>query len=360
MDKSALLIVNLGSPNSTQLKDVKSYLNQFLMDGEVIDIPWVIRFPLVRGLIVPRRAQNSAEAYSQIFTERGSPLKYNSEDFVNGVRKKMKGRFNHTVLAMRYGEPSIESQVKSLINEGVENLFVVPMYPQFAKSSTRTVLYELRRVLAKHNNSFQRVKVLRDFYDKDFYIKSFSKAIFEEIQSFKPDHLIHSYHGLPEKHVKQFAPNSCMRKPDCCDQLSDKNRLCYRAQCFESSRRMTDELSKQGIHIPWSISFQSRLGRQEWIKPYTDHEIERLVKKGVRRLLVTCPAFVADCLETLEEIAIRLKEDFIKLGGEDLRLVPSLNSRPDWIDAFSKAVRSESVNFPPLENVIRETESASK
>lgn len=357
MSRKGLLIVNLGSPETVEVSDVRSYLNQFLMDGEVIDLPWFFRLFLVRGIIVPFRAKKSAEAYTQIFSDRGSPLKFHSEDFVALLRQNLSDDFSKVELAMRYGTPSIESKIDQLIKDSVDEVFIVPMYPQFAKSSTRTVLYEVEKSLKKHNNSNLKARVVLDFFTEDFYIETFATAIKEEVESFNPDHLMLSYHGLPERHVKEFAPSSCFKSSDCCSKMTSKNRFCYRAQCFESSRLFLQKLSQMGVSLPHTVSFQSRLGREEWIKPYTDHEINRLVENGVKRLLVACPAFVADCLETLEEIAIRLKEDFISLGGEDLKLVPSLNARPDWIFGFSDALKNQKMPFIDFKQGLDEVKS---
>lgn len=352
MKSRGLLIVNLGSPASPDVKDVKPFLTEFLMDKDVMDVPWLLRFPLVRGLIVPRRAENSAKAYQTIFTERGSPLRFYTEDFIDQVKSHLSSSFAHIDFAMRYGEPSIRTRVEEFIERGGRELIVVPMYPQFAKSSTRTVLSELDRVIAKHNASL-KVKVLRDFYEEKAYVESFAHIIREEARSFNPDHLLLSYHGLPESHVKEFGKNACFKTLSCCEQITEDNQFCYRAQCFASSRAIISSLSPEfGV----SISFQSRLGRQEWIKPYTDKEISNLFDKGVRRLLVACPAFVTDCLETLEEISIRLREDFIALGGEDLRLVPSLNAHPFWVKSFSEMILERQSSFKDLSRVLEEVQ----
>ncbi|MAV90811.1 MAG: ferrochelatase [Bdellovibrionaceae bacterium] len=342
MNKKALLIINLGSPASSKVEDVKPYLNQFLMDGEVIDIFYPLRAFLVKGLIVPFRAKKSSEAYKEIFSERGSPLLFHTKDFVEKLGPKVQPNFQCVEYAMRYGEPSIESKIKELHDRGCSDLVVLPMYPQFAKSSTRTVLKEIQRVLGKIKATEMNVRTWVDFFSEDFFIQSFVSVIKEEMESFKPDHLLLSYHGLPESHVKEFAPNSCFRTPHCCSTLNKGNRLCYRAQCFETSRKIHSKLPP----IDFTVSFQSRLGRQEWIKPYTDLEIEKILEKGAKRVLVACPAFVADCLETLEEISIRLRDDFKSKGGEDLKLVPSLNSREDWVDSCAQFFKT--ARFQPL------------
>lgn len=351
MTNRGLLIVNLGSPEKPAVDKVKPFLTEFLMDKEVIDKPWIFRFFLVRGIIIPARLKNSTEAYKSIFTERGSPLKFHTEDFIQAIKGHLSSSFKRIDFAMRYGSPSIESRVKEFIDAGVAELIVVPMYPQFAKSSTRTVLNELKHTLLKHKNSKLEVKVQRDFFDENAYVNSFAHIINEEAKAFRPDHLLLSYHGLPEDHVKQFAPNVCFQNSDCCARITEENKLCYRAQCFASSRAIIKALNPD---FQVSVSFQSRLGRKEWIKPYTDKEIEKLVESGVRRLLVACPAFVADCLETLEEIAIRLKEDFIKLGGGDLRLVPSLNAHPYWVKSFGDMVLDKAPSLKALDQVLKE------
>lgn len=350
MRNKGLLIVNLGSPVSSEVKDVKPFLTEFLMDKEVMDVPWLIRFPLVHGLIVPRRAENSAKAYQTIFTKKGSPLRFYTEDFIEQIKASLSSSYGQIDFAMRYGDPSIESRIGEFVERGVSELTVIPMYPQFAKSSTRTVLKEIYRAAMKHKSSL-RVKVLRDFYNDKAYVNSFVHIIQAEAKNFKPDHLLLSYHGLPESHVMEFGQNACFKTLSCCEKITKENQLCYRAQCFASSRAIISSLAPEfGV----SISFQSRLGKQEWIKPYTDKEISNLFDKGVRRLLVACPAFVTDCLETLEEIAIRLREDFISLGGEDLRLVPSLNAHPYWTKAFSEMISEKEPCLNDLSQVLEE------
>lgn len=348
MSKKALFIVNLGSPNSTEVSDVRAYLNQFLMDEDVIDTPWILRFPLVRWLIVPSRAPKTAKAYAKIFTRRGSPLKFHTSDFVNRLREHyrrkvvLKNNENGNVtsytaitFAMRYAQPSILNALIDLRTKNVSEIHLVPMYPQFAKSSTTSVVKEVTRCLKRMNWQGVKVIELKDFFQEPEFLESFQSQIQKSIDSFQPDHLLLSYHGLPEAHVKETSPNHCFKSENCCDKVSEENRYCYRAQCFATTRGIVQGLRNAPSY---SISFQSRLGRKEWIKPYTDLEISELVKQGKKRVLVTCPAFVADCLETLEEVGIRLKEDFIKLGGEDLKLVPSLNSEEVWIPNFAKMV----------------------
>lgn len=351
--KKALLLINLGSPESPEILDVKSYLKQFLMDEEVIDIPWLFRWPLVHWVIVPSRVRNSAHAYEKIFTPQGSPLKFITEAFTQQVRQSTK-KFDAVEYAMRYAVPSVPSVVEELVKKGISELVVVPLYPQFAKSSTRTALKEVRSSLLRQGFPLSKVKVLRDFFVSEAYTSSYAKAIQEDIENFQPDHLLLSYHGLPESHVKEFAPSTCFQNKNCCDQIHNENRLCYRAQCFASSQKILKSLDKK---ISASVSFQSRLGRQEWIKPYTDMEISRLIENGVKNLLVACPAFVADCLETLEEIAIRLKEDFVSLGGKDLKLVSSLNTRPYWVKSFTEMMEEEEQNLSSLLEVLRVIES---
>lgn len=348
MAKQGLLIVNLGSPNSTQVKDVKKYLKQFLMDGDVIDIPWVYRYPLVNWIIAPFRAPKSAHAYEAIFTERGSPLKFHTQDFTEGLKPFLKNEFQEVRYAMRYAEPSIPSVLKDMKANGVEEFYILPMYPQFAKSSTRTVLTQA------NNEKLEKAFTLLDFFSDPEFIASYQTQIQRSIDEFKPDHLLLSYHGLPESHVKEFGRGHCLVSKTCCEVITEKNRFCYRAQCVATSNHLLRGLPKDLSH---TVGFQSRLGRQEWIKPYTDKVILDIAKQGKKRVLVACPAFVADCLETLEEIGIRLKEDFIKSGGEDLRLVPSLNSEDFWVKAFSDLIKRRKKAFLPLKNALEKVQS---
>lgn len=323
-----LLLINLGSPESPQPKDVAVYLKQFLMDPYVIDIPKPLRAILVHALIVPKRAVKSGEAYAKIWSPQGSPLVHHTRTFAGKVAEELGSEWQ-VRWGMRYGQPSIESALKDLPNQP---LYVVPLYPQYAESSTQTAIDEVKRHLKG-----RPAKFINDFFDQPEFVQAQAQQIQTHVDRFKPDHLLLSFHGLPEHHMTKLYPDHCFKTADCCDQISEKNRLCYRAQCFHTVRSLKGALNFPENQI--AVGFQSRLGARPWIKPYTDHVIEELAGKGAKRVMVSCPSFVADCLETLEEIQMRLKEQFTNLGGQELELIPALNSSDLWCKEFSKWVR---------------------
>jgi ferrochelatase len=330
MAKQGLLIINLGSPEAPTAAAVKTYLAEFLTDKYVIDLPTPLRHLLVRGLIAPRRAPQSAEAYSKIWSENGSPLVHNTRQFTAKVARALGSDYD-VRWAMRYGQPSIPSQLQ---NWAVERIFVVPMYPQYAESSTRTAIEEVA-------TSRKNFEVLEDFYARPEFLKAQARRIANARAAFKPDHILLSFHGLPEHHMRKLHPHHCFQTDTCCAQISASNRYCYRAQALATARGLQKELGLNAQNS--SVSFQSRLGRRPWIRPYTDVVIEELAQKGVRRVLVSCPSFVADCLETLEEIQMRLREQFQKEGGEELQLAPALNDDDSWVKDFCTMIQDQSL-----------------
>ncbi|MDR6916444.1 ferrochelatase [Pseudomonas sp. 3296] len=331
MTDHALLLVNLGSPASTSVADVRSYLNQFLMDPYVIDLPWPVRRLLV-SLILIKRPEQSAHAYASIWWEEGSPLVVLSRRLQQAVT----AQWTHgpVELAMRYGEPSIETKLVQLAAQGHKKITLAPLYPQFADSTTTTVIEEAKRVLREKGLDIQ-LSILQPFYDQPEYLDAL-------VASAKPyleqnyDHLLLSFHGLPERHLTKLdsAGKHCFKNEDCCRNASPVVlATCYRAQCL----RTASEFAKR-MGLPdgkWSVSFQSRLGRAKWIEPYTEARLDELAKSGVKKILVMCPAFVADCIETLEEIGDRGLEQFREAGGEELVLVPCLNDHPQWARALT-------------------------
>lgn len=336
-----LLLINLGSPDAATTSAVRRYLRQFLMDRHVIDNHWIVRAMLVHGIIAPLRAPKSAHAYQSVWRDDGSPLIHFSRRFAMEVAKNTDVKVE---LAMRYGQPSVRSAVVKLKAAGVNDLKVVPLYPQFAKSSSLTAMEEVSKEIRRHRWN-ARVKFLQDFYDQPEWIGNLAEKIHTEQTAFRADHLLMSYHGLPQHHVQQFDRSGtyCLKQSNCCDQIATVNRWCYRAQCFATSRALVRALEWPVQKL--SISFQSRLGRRPWIRPYSDQVIVELARAGVRRLLVTCPSFVADCLETLEEVAIRLRRDFIAAGGEDLRLVTALNDSSHWAQDFVQMIARDDLSW---------------
>ncbi len=333
MHRQGVLLINLGSPDSPSVPDVRRYLREFLMDGRVIDSPWPVRFGLVNFLIIPRRAHLSAEAYASIWTPEGSPLVVTSKR----VRAALAERVGIPVeLAMRYQKPGMEEAIQNLASEGVDELFVIPLFPHYAMSSFETAAERAIEV-AFEQAPQMRVKVAAPYYDRPKYIAAL-------VASAKPhldrgvDHLLFSFHGLPERHLRKADPSGqhCLKTENCCEHPNPAHKTCYRAHCFKTARAFAQEAKlTEGKH---SVAFQSRLGREPWMKPYTDVELARLAQAGVRRLAVICPAFVADCLETLEEIGMRGREIFLKNGGREFTLIPCLNEHPAWIHALERMV----------------------
>ena len=330
MTDHALLLVNLGSPASTAVADVRSYLNEFLMDPHVIDLPWPLRRLLVAMILVKRPAA-SAEAYRSIWWEEGSPLVVLSRR----LQAKVAACWKHgpVELAMRYGEPSIEGALLRLAGSGVRRVTLVPLYPQFADSTVTTVIEEATRILRSRSFGLE-MDVLPPFYDQPEYLDALAESARPYLeQGF--DHVLLSYHGLPERHLHKSDPTGahCLKGADCCQRASGEVLAsCYRAQCLRTSSGFSERAGLQARQ--WSVSFQSRLGRAKWIEPYTEAMLGELAAKGVRKLLVLCPAFVADCIETLEEIGERGCEQFRAAGGGELVLVPCLNDHPQWVAAL--------------------------
>ncbi|MCH2533815.1 MAG: ferrochelatase [Bdellovibrionales bacterium] len=330
--KKALLFVNLGTPSSPNVKDVRRYLRQFLTDPYVISIPVLFRYMLVYGIIAPFRGPKSAHAYQTIWdNEKGSPLLFYSIEFLEKF-KKLSHEYDHVDLAMRYGEPSIKSAIERVNHSGVKKLSLFNLYPQYAESTTKTAVDEV----VKYLNPDIELEYLPYFYSNSEYLNSMTKSL-ESYQGF--DHTLFSYHGLPESHIQKLDQTGKCLTSKCCEAL-DNTRLdyCYRAQCFHTTKLIAERLQIK----KWSYSFQSRFGKK-WIKPFTDIEVERLAKEGVKRLLVVSPAFVTDCLETLEELHIGLKESFLQAGGVELKVVPCLNANDDWVEACLKITQDDAL-----------------
>ncbi|CRM88354.1 Ferrochelatase [Pseudomonas sp. 22 E 5] len=331
MTDHALLLVNLGSPKSTSVADVRSYLNQFLMDPYVIDLPWPVRRLLV-SLILIKRPEQSAHAYASIWWDEGSPLVVLSRR----LQQQMTAQWTQgpVELAMRYGEPSIESVLTRLAAQGIRKVTLAPLYPQFADSTVTTVIEEAKRVVRDKKLSVQ-FSILPPFYDQPEYLDALAASVRSYVEQ-DYDHLLLSFHGLPERHLTKLDPTGqhCFKDADCCKNASPEVlKTCYRAQCFSVARDFAERLGLP--EDKWSVAFQSRLGRAKWIEPYTEARLEALAKQGVKKLLVMCPAFVADCIETLEEIGDRGLEQFREAGGEELVLVPCLNDDPQWAKALT-------------------------
>lgn len=331
MSDQAVLLVNLGSPDSPSVRDVRRYLREFLMDGRVLDAPWPIRFFVVHGLILPFRPKQSAEAYHTIWTAAGSPLVVISRQ----VQAALQAVTSVPVeLAMRYQNPSIEAAVRAVAQRGVRQLLLIPLFPHYAMSSFETAVERVREVLARHAPQIQ-LTVQPPYFERYDYVEALVDSTRESLAA-PYDHLLFSFHGIPERHLRKSDPTGChcLQSADCCSQDSPATPTCYRAQCL---RTVAAFVRKSGV-TRYSVAFQSRLGRDPWLKPYTDLELERLAREGVRRLRVICPAFVSDCLETLEEIGIRGRQSFLDAGGTDFALIPCLNQHPSWIRTLENMV----------------------
>ncbi|MFI5155597.1 MAG: ferrochelatase [Chitinophagales bacterium] len=330
--RTGIILMNLGSPDSTHVKDVKRYLNQFLMDKRVIDYPFLFRKLLVEGIIVPARAAKSAEAYRIIWTEEGSPLIV----WTRKLNAALESQLTLPIeIAMRYGKPEMKAAYDALLRKSpeLEEVIAIPMYPHYAMSSYETAVEHARSVHRANAYIFE-LKFVRPFYNNEQYIHALSGRMKEFVRE-NYDHLLFSFHGIPERHLTKTDPTAghCLQSPDCCSTSSVAHERCYRHQCLK-----TMELVAAALDLPkskYSYSFQSRLGREQWLRPYTDHRLVEMPGEGIKKLLVICPAFVSDCLETLEEIEIRGKESFIKAGGESFRMIPCLNDSKLWVQAIS-------------------------
>jgi ferrochelatase len=324
---TGLLLINLGTPDAPTPRAVRRYLREFLSDPHVIDINPVGRWLLLHLVILPFRPRKSAEAYRKIWSERGSPLLFHGRDLEAAVRARL-GPDWTVALAMRYGAPSIADGLAALRAAGATRVVAAPLYPQYALSSTLT-----SRQLVERLAGDVELRFVPAFYDDAGYLDAFAAVGRPVLAAERPDHVLFSFHGLPERHVRKTDATGahCLAADTCCDAIVDANRDCYRAQCYATARSLAARLGLAAGS--WSVSFQSRLGRTPWIRPYTDLVLPELAARGVKRLAVFCPAFVADCLETLEEIGLRAEAQFRAAGGERLALVPSLNATPAWADA---------------------------
>ncbi len=336
-----VLLVNLGSPDSTNPKDVKRYLDEFLMDERVIDLPWLLRALIVKGIVLNTRPKKSAEAYQKIWWDEGSTLIVLSKRLQDKIDE-------HTdipvALAMRYGSPSIADGLKELHEKGVTQVLLMPLYPQYAMATTETIVVLAKELQAKHYPDMQ-IDTLPPFYNNPEYIKVLSNSIHEALKDKEYDHLLFSYHGVPERHIRKsdITNSHCKLDKSCCITPSPAHEFCYRHQCYESTRLVAERLNLP--ENKYSTSFQSRLGFDPWLQPYTDRTIERFGQEGVKNIAVVTPSFVSYCLETLEEIAMEGEEIFHENGGKDFTTIPCLNDREDWVQTLSNWI-NQWVNKP--------------
>ena len=329
--------MNLGSPDSTEVKDVRRYLDEFLMDGRVIDSPYLVRALLVKGIIVPFRAPKSAAAYKTIWTKEGSPLVVLTRHLQQALQQQVT---EPVAIAMRYGKPSPADAFEALLQQepALEEVVLAPLYPHYAMSSYETAVVQAMDIYKQKKYGFS-VRVVPPFYNHPAYIEALAASIKPYLQQ-EYDQILFSYHGVPGRHIKKSDTTGihCLQVNDCCNVASPAHATCYRHQVFTTTRLVTEKL---GIPASkYSISFQSRLGKG-WLEPFTDIRLEELPKEGVKKLLILCPAFVSDCLETLEEIADRGRESFMGAGGESYTPIPCMNTQPEWVKALAEIVNGQ-------------------
>lgn len=328
--------MNLGSPDSTRVKDVRKYLNEFLMDERVIDTPYLLRLLLVKGIIVPFRAPKSAEAYKSIWWKEGSPLIQLTKQLQSAVQQEID---EPVTIAMRYGNPTPAAAYDELLRKdpSIKEVILFPLYPHYAMSSYETAVEFMKDVHKKNKYDF-KLSTIKPYYNNADYLEALTESIRPFLQN-DFDKLLFSYHGVPERHIIKgdITGNHCLKSADCCEGDSAAHEFCYRHQCRETTKLVAASLNL--AHGKYEQSFQSRLGRDKWLTPYTAARLAELPNEGVKKLLVACPAFVSDCLETLEEIAEQGKETFLHAGGESFTMIPCLNVHPLWVSAIAKWIR---------------------
>ncbi|OGT52728.1 MAG: ferrochelatase [Gammaproteobacteria bacterium RIFCSPHIGHO2_12_FULL_41_15] len=316
--KIGILLLNLGTPSAPDPKAVRAYLKEFLSDPFVVDLPWLLRMILLYGVILPIRSKKSSHAYQQIWLEEGSPLLIYSKQFTAALNETLDEHFV-AVLGMRYGKPNIAEAVNTLQKWGCQRVLVFPLFPQYSHAATGSVLKAALDALKKYFNE-KDISIQRAFYNNSYYLQTVADRLKPTLMTFKPEMILFSYHGLPQRQLTQ----------------KDVTQVCYRTQCVATTKSLAERLALTEKH--YQTTFQSRLGCTEWIRPYTDEVMQHLAEKGVKRLMVVCPSFVADCLETLEEIGIRLRQQWLAAGGEAFYLAPSLNADPRWVAAFKQMI----------------------
>lgn len=333
-----VLLLQLGTPDSTDVSDVRTYLREFLSDPRVLDIPAPARWLLLNAVILPFRPRRSAEAYEKVWTEQGSPLVIHTEALAAKLQTVL-GDGYRVVYGMRYRHPSIASAVAELAEAGCRRIVLLPQFPQYASASGGSAVQLALQVIGGSWN-VPEVRTVSSFFDDPGFLDAAAEIARPLLEGFRPDHVLFSYHGLPEKQIRKSDSSGdwCLENTWCCDQMNEKNAFCYRAQCFATTRGLVARLGLDGGSS--TTTFQSRLAGQKWIEPYTDKVLPRLSEAGVRRLAVLTPSFTADCLETIEEIGIRGRKQWEDLGGEAFLLVPCVNADDRWVDAVARMART--------------------
>lgn len=335
--KTGVLLVNLGTPDSTATGDVRKYLREFLMDGRVIDIPSFPRWLLVNLIIAPFRSPKSAGEYRKLWTDRGSPLLFHTEDLKAKVEKVLDPSQYVVTMGMRYQSPSIESALEELMKAKVKKIIVLPLFPQYASATNGSVIDKVMEIV-KGWQIIPEISFISNFIDHPLFLKAWEELGKEMMEKQEYDRFLFSYHGLPERQIRKGSVDNYCQLGACCNKYGPSNQFCYRAQCFQTTRLIAGKLGLPEEKV--MTCFQSRLGKDPWIQPYTEDMIKKLASEGVKKVLVFSPAFVADCLETTVEVGQEYKEQFEEMGGEHWDLVPSLNSGDTWVACVKELVES--------------------
>ncbi|MBN7814004.1 ferrochelatase [Algoriphagus pacificus] len=335
--KTGVLLVNLGTPDSTATGDVRKYLREFLMDGRVIDIPSFPRWLLVNLIIAPFRSPKSAGEYRKLWTDRGSPLLFHTEDLKAKVEKVLDPTQFVVTMGMRYQSPSIESALEELMKAKVKKIIVLPLFPQYASATNGSVIDKVMEIV-KRWQIIPEISFISNFIDHPLFLKAWEELGKEMMEKQEYDRFLFSYHGLPERQIRKGSVDNYCQLGACCNKYGPSNQFCYRAQCFQTTRLIAAKLGLPEDKV--MTCFQSRLGKDPWIQPYTEDMIKKLASEGVKKVLVFSPAFVADCLETTVEVGQEYKEQFEEMGGEHWDLVPSLNSGDTWVACVKELVES--------------------
>lgn len=334
MSKKGVLLVNVGSPDSPAVKDIKRYLREFLMDERIIDLPYLLRYTLVNGIILNTRPPKTSKAYQKIWWNEGSPLIVITKRLTEKIQQQVSVP---VVMAMRYGNPNIASGLQQLHDQGVDEMLLMPLYPQYAMATTQTIEVFAQQLVKKQ---FPKMKLIKfpAFFHRSEYIEALAEVTRKYLENNPCDHLLFSYHGVPERHLRKTSPTpahkNIVENTSCCNPYSEEGKYCYRSHCFETTRLLAEKLELK--ENTYSQSFQSRLGNDKWITPFTADKIAQLAQQGVKKLAVITPAFVTDCVETLEEIEMAGGKTFRENGGEEFKMVPCLNDSNLWVHALSK------------------------
>jgi ferrochelatase len=332
--KTGILLVNLGTPDNCTVPDVRKYLREFLMDGRVIDIPFLQRWLLVNLIIAPFRAPKSTKVYRELWTENGSPLLYYGLEVERKLALMLRDKYI-VKLGMRYQKPSIKYALNQLMQHNVSSIIVFPLFPQYASATTGSIHQEIMEIMKSWEN-IPKIQLINNYCNHKSFIRAFAQIAKNKLKGKEYDLMLFSYHGLPERQIRKASVGDVCQLGDCCSSFSVHNQFCYRAQCFETSRLLAKELNI--LEDKYQIVFQSRLGKSPWIQPYADEIIRTLPGKGIKRVAVMMPSFVADCLETTVEVGMEFREIFEEAGGEDWIFIESLNDSELWLETIKELV----------------------